>query len=80
MPYNPSPLRNHISKPIDQVHVTDLPAPWPAECCECDAVHVDRAHAERHREQSEHGDVMVWATDRDMDLLAIMDAYRRPVN
>jgi hypothetical protein len=77
---SPNPARDLISKSIDKVRDTDVPAPWPAECAECDAVPCDRADAERHRSRTEHELVVVQATDHDMDLLAVIDAYRRPVN
>jgi hypothetical protein len=47
---------------------------------ECDAAHADRVQAERHREDNGHTDALVRATDRDMDLLTIIDACTQPVN
>jgi hypothetical protein len=69
-----SPSRDFISKPIDDVHDTDVPAPWPAECALSDLVLTSRDEAERHREHSGRGDVMVQATDRDLELDELMRA------
>jgi len=68
------PIRGLIGKAIDKVHDTGLPAPWPATCVECDHISTDRAHAERHRRQSEHTDVVVRETDRDLQLNALREA------
>jgi hypothetical protein len=48
--------RSLISKPIDNIRDTDVPAPWPATCAVCDAVLSNREAAERHRKLTEHGD------------------------
>ena len=54
--------------------------PYNGQQSECDATHADRAQAERHREDNGHTDALVRATDRDMDLLTIIDACTQTVN
>jgi len=71
---NPLLVRCTISKRIDKLSDTDLPAPWPAACCECDATLANRAEALRHHRLTEHEDVLVTETDRDVELRELSEA------
>jgi hypothetical protein len=75
-----NPSRSLISKSIYKVRDTDLPAPWPATCVECDLVLADREAAERHRDQTEHEDVVVPATDHDMQMFEFQKAVNKWVS
>jgi hypothetical protein len=69
----PNLSRGLISKPIDKVRDTDVPAPWPAECVECDAVLGGREEAQQHQHLTEHEDVNVIATDEDLANLELIE-------
>jgi len=71
-----------ISKPIDKVRDTDVPAPWPAQCALCDLVLASSEEARRHRDLTEDEDtgahelVLVLETDEDLNRRELIEAMR----
>jgi hypothetical protein len=59
-----------VSKSIDKIRDTDVPAPWPAECAECRVILRNREEAEAHRVVTEHDIVVVPETEHDRAMLS----------
>jgi len=68
--------RGFISKHIDKVRDTDVPAPWPAQCALCDVVLASSEEARRHFHLTEcaHEQVLVLETDEDLSKQELMKA------